>query len=1141
MFGLVAKHLTLLCVFAAIIGLQPGMLASAAATCDPLLARKQTALSATLQLNGGERATREIAIPEHSQALVLASETGLDITLEAVSAGRVIGRSASPVERTGIARLVLDTQLPLAASLVVTAKGDPGVRGQVAIRVFLLNGEATNDRCLRAQILLASGDSHYARAQAVTADDNSNVPKTDAAREYKAATDQYLAASEQASEPELQAYAEHALAAVLDDDWLQDWTAARNWARKAAIAYEHEGDPYGEARARAIEANAAMEVALTLRAPAAELGKARDELLSLATFHGRRGESLDQAFALNDVGTSYYYEGLDDEAIRSYREALRIFERLGEERWKTIMLQDIAVADMELGRVYDAIAQYDRLLRSMPVNADPSVRAMILNNSALANWQAGNMDVALRQYADALQLEVQRQNTREQAFSLLGIGSVYDTLGDSDRALDYYRRSLSLRAANLDPRGRAASLRRTANVLRSRGQVKEALAMDFEALQLASTPAQRAPIQIQRARDLEALGENDSALPLLESVIHEKNTGRKVIRAQARLERARIRISSGKWLAAEADLRSAIATFAASESAVDEFASWVALAQAQHERGSTHEALHSLAHALKLAEEVRLQSASPELRASLLEPLRPAFDLEIALLAEKYSAASQGKRPGIQEQIALEALRTAEQGRARAFADIERFDLGVSPVQSHLLEKRRALYRELRARYFQLESRRDQTADDDEHIRGILSDISGLRVQLDETDAQINGGATSQGARTVRESWILDRRGIPADTAIVEYWLGAEKAIAWVVTRDALALVDLGRSATITEAAHAFHDSLRAFGAVPVAARLEDGARLYALSIQPLERYIAPYHTLIFAPDGALHYIPFGALRATGPDGSRFLVEKHDVAVTPSIKILLNRSAKGAVTNVKADRVLVLADPVYAADDTRLRATGASHNANTPQTDIRPSIFRSAKGTSLQRLIYTAPEAAAIASLVPPGHVDRLEGFEATKDHFLAAPFDRYRVIHIASHATTDARIPGLSALALSAFDPTGKKIDDLVFAADFMTLRLSADLVVLSACDTALGKDVAGEGLMGLRYITLARGAHTVVASLWEVPDDATSELMIAFYRSFLGGHKSVPAALSDAMRTMLKGSRTDPSEWGSFNATISAPENPR
>jgi CHAT domain-containing protein len=278
-----------------------------------------------------------------------------------------------------------------------------------------------------------------------------------------------------------------------------------------------------------------------------------------------------------------------------------------------------------------------------------------------------------------------------------------------------------------------------------------------------------------------------------------------------------------------------------------------------------------------------------------MQPLRPAFDLKIALLAEAHFASRDTKDAAAQAQSALEALSTAEQARARAFADFERLDLGRSAAQAHLLEQRRALYLELAARHSRLETSRERMADDDVRVRAIRSDISALRVKLDETETQINAMASTAGAKAGREGWILDRRLIPADTAIVEYWLGDKNAIAWVATRDHLTMVDLGGTAEITDAARVFHESLSAFGIASPAKRLEDSAHLYASIIQPLERYIAPYHTLIFAPDGALHYIPFGALRATGPDRPRFLVESHDIAVTPSVSILLDRTRERAV------------------------------------------------------------------------------------------------------------------------------------------------------------------------------------------------------------------------------------------------------
>ena len=1132
----IAKHLGALWLFAATLGLPTGAFASVDVPCDPALSAGST--SFTLQLHGGAHVTHDIVIPAHSEVLLTASETGLDVTVEAISAGRVIGRTASPVGRTGIARLTLRSGSGTKMSLIIAADGDPGIRGLVVIRTFLVNKAAANDGCWRVQRLLAEADGHYAHAQAVTM--GSGDSKTDARSEYKTAADQYLAAAKQTSAPALQADAEHATAQILVGR-LQDWPGARFWAQTAARTYEREGDLYDTALTRAIEAGSSLEIAIRSLGTGIEgtkqLRQAREEFGSLATFHAKRGELFAQAAALSGVGLAFSLEGLDDKAIGAYRQALSTFGRLGEKRYKIITLQNIALLDGELGRVYDAIAQYARLLQAMRRSVDPVDRATILNNSAIVNRTAGHLDVALRQYAEALQLARQVQDNGNLGLSLLGIGIVYDTLGDSDRALDFYRQSLTPLSVEVDVVHRVASLRRIASVLRSQGQVKEALSMHDEALSLASPGIARTLVQIQRAGDLEALGQNHSALRELEAVIQEKNPVPKVLQARVLLERGTIRLSTGEQSAAEGDLRSAIATFAAEESPADAFTGWVALAQAQHKRGSTQQALDSLDHALTLAEVVRLQSANPEFRASLLQPLRLAFDLKIALLAKRYFTSGGARDAPVQENSALEALSTAEQARARAFADFERLDVGRSAAQAHLLEQRKTILDELATRQSRLESSREQMADDDVRVRAIRSDISALRVKLDETETQLNAGASAAQTKAGDKGWMLDRSRIPAETAIVEYWLGDNNALAWVATHDRLTLVDLGASAKITDAARAFHDSLSAFGTVPASKRLEDGAHLYATIMQPLERYIAPYHTLIFAPDGALHYIPFGALRTTGPERPRFLIENHDIAVTPSVRILLNRPPETALAHPRADRLLLVVDPVYTADDDRLGSTTASRNATSPETDLRSIVFRSASGASLPRLIYTRREAAAAASLFAPDHVDRLEGFTATKDRFLAAPFDRYRVIHVASHAMTDAQILGLSALALSAYDPAGKQIDSLVFASDFTTLRLNADLVVLSACDTSLGKDVAGEGLMGLRYIVLARGASAVVASLWEVPDDTTSELMTAFYRSFLGRPHSVTTALSEATRTMLTRSNADPSVWGAFTATISAP----
>ena len=108
------------------------------------------------------------------------------------------------------------------------------------------------------------------------------------------------------------------------------------------------------------------------------------------------------------------------------------------------------------------------------------------------------------------------------------------------------------------------------------------------------------------------------------------------------------------------------------------------------------------------------------------------------------------------------------------------------------------------------------------------------------------------------------------------------------------------------------------------------------------------------------------------------------------------------------------------------------------------------------------------------------------------------------------------------------------MLAADFLNTQLNAEAVVLNACDTALGKNVGGEGLIGLRYVVLARGAKSVLASLWQVPDQAAAEMMTRFYSSLLQGRSSVIASASGAMRGMLAMRLRDPALWAAFAVAV-------
>jgi CHAT domain-containing protein len=170
--------------------------------------------------------------------------------------------------------------------------------------------------------------------------------------------------------------------------------------------------------------------------------------------------------------------------------------------------------------------------------------------------------------------------------------------------------------------------------------------------------------------------------------------------------------------------------------------------------------------------------------------------------------------------------------------------------------------------------------------------------------------------------------------------------------------------------------------------------------------------------------------------------------------------------------------------------------------------------------VWRLPRPAAIVSLLPPRRVFKAVDFKATRETVLNAALDRYRIVHFATHGLLDAQRPALSGLVLSLVDERGAPRNGYLRLPDIYNMRLDADLVVLSACETALGKEVKGEGLVGLARAFMYAGAPRVVASLWQVSDVATAELMKRFYRGMLQQHLRPAAALHAAQVNM----QTDP-----------------
>jgi CHAT domain-containing protein len=300
---------------------------------------------------------------------------------------------------------------------------------------------------------------------------------------------------------------------------------------------------------------------------------------------------------------------------------------------------------------------------------------------------------------------------------------------------------------------------------------------------------------------------------------------------------------------------------------------------------------------------------------------------------------------------------------------------------------------------------------------------------------------------------------------------------------------------------------------------------------------------LVIVSDGALQYVPFGALPnpdagGAGANKRRPLIVDHEVVNLPSASVLATMRREMSERRPAARTVAVFSDPVFQPDDPRLkqarlaRLDGEKWNGDGSQTESR--LVRSANDTGLasfERLIHTRKEAEAIVALVPSEQGFKALDFAASRATVMNTGLDQYRIVHFATHGLLNSRRPELSGIVLSLVDEEGRPLEGFLRAHEIYNLKLNAELVVLSACSTALGKEIKGEGLVGLTRGFMYAGTPRVIASLWNVRDEATAELMKRLYRNMLIGKSSPAAALREAQVSMWREPRwAAPYYWAGF-----------
>ena len=369
------------------------------------------------------------------------------------------------------------------------------------------------------------------------------------------------------------------------------------------------------------------------------------------------------------------------------------------------------------------------------------------------------------------------------------------------------------------------------------------------------------------------------------------------------------------------------------------------------------------------------------------------------------------------------------------------------------------------------------------------------------------------------------------ESALLQYALGAETSYVFKVTAESIEAWPLPGRAEIEEKGRKIYEQLK----VPSTSRnarnqLSSLIGEFARTVLPPSEELAQQRLLVVA-DGVLQYLPFSVLlAANGGDVAAPALSRHEVVNVPSMSVLATQRGNRNERNVPGKTIAIFADPVFSANDSRI--TGAPLDAlKASSALVSRQTLELSEPPDLERLPATLYEAETIAGLVNADDRFVQTGFAASRDGVLGARLADYRVVHFATHGKIDSRYPALSWLAFSQVDPQGVEQNGLVRLHDIYKLDLNADLVTMSACDTALGREISGEALSGLVQGFMYSGARSVLASLWQVPDRATAELMGLFYRNLFELEQKPAAALRNAQVELSSKTRfRHPYYWSAF-----------
>ena len=851
-----------------------------------------------------------------------------------------------------------------------------------------------------------------------------------------------------------------------------------------------------------------------------------------------------EAEALNNLGEAFYGLGERTENQQFEQQSLTIWRELNDPRGQ-------AVSSMSLGYNYKNLGQPEKAFRSFAEalslarqSKDLAVECQALIALGFINRKTGNNQAALDWYETAKPIAERIGDQTAQAMVSGAIGTIYFDMGDQSLAVPYCEKATQLFERNGKLWGATEGQVQLGRMSHSLGDDQQAI--EHFTAALASFKSLRMPqLESLTLRDLglayDSMGDTNKAL-------ESYNRAALLMRTdEDQREAAYLLCYIGHVYEELKNANRALQYYRNALPLSERSSDPVAKAMIHNHLAHLYRGLGDLANAkqeieaaLGIIETQRANVVSQDLRTSYFATVRSTYEFYIDILMQMHR---QNPSTGFDK----EAFAVSEKARARSFLELlsearAKVRDGVDPA---LLEKERSLSEAINTKAQQqvqlLMEKRTEESDQ------ICKELDGLVAELAQTRDKIRQSNPRSASLNVPELLSLvevQKRLLDDDTVLLEYVLGDERSYVWVVTRNSLFSYELAPRQEIETSARKLHELIASRQMIygeSVAARAERQSQadaqiptqtdlLSKLIIGPFAGKLEKKRLLVVA-DGALQYVPFQML--TAPETGAYLLQKYEIVNLPSASTLALLQSVAANRKPASKSVAVLADPVFEADDPRVTANMKRlqpRRSNDVQLALRDAGI-TPDGGQIPRLLASGAEANGIIAAAPWYTGFKAVGFDANREIVFGPQLADYRIIHFATHGLINSERPELSGIVLSLFDSEGRPQNGFLRLHDIYNLHLPADLVVLSACSTGLGKDVRGEGLIGLTRGFMYAGASGVIASLWKVDDDATAELMKHFYEAVFQEGMAPAAALRHAQLTLSQNKRwQSPYYWAGF-----------